>query len=407
MFRTLSLTILLTIGCSLNVTARDGCDNGMAAVYPVPMFLDDALTTVSTSLLIKFTEVRHNSNISLLDSGSLQGNDRAFVEYIRALREKEYAKAYTYIIDGTFDSLESYVQLANHYVNGYDNLKSVEWIAKVCLQNSDFYIWRANVPDEPSSDRMIFGINFPLEEANNKFAINNSNYLLSLIKLVYVNNRLDPSPKITNPKRRYEYELGSTRVPEGKIQGEGVSLLFDGTIAGANLINRQEVNMLNNPSVTFYSEVYNDFRMGNYNAFIGKHTELSGKRWSSQIDEFREQYNGAWKPRMTDRYAVFLMDAYPLKILFYIDGSYGIEYGELMSSKVEPNSLKMLDFSKYRIQHAYIAANKQGDGFKITHARFTSYLDRVFDNNDLFAIKVLKPITIIPLHEVQITSCPC
>ncbi len=50
----------------------------------------------------------------------------------------------------------------------------------------------------------------------------------------------------------------------------------------------------------------------------------------------------------------------------------------------------LTDPSKYLIRHEYFV--KEKDGYLITHAKFDSYLDRVFKNHGLFVENVLIPI---------------
>ena len=80
------------------------------------------------------------------------------------------------------------------------------------------------------------------------------------------------------------------------------------------------------------------------------------------------------------------MDADPLKILFYIDG-YTDEYEEFLRGERDSGSL---DNSKYSINHEYFVEKK--DGYLITHAKYTTFLDQILNSHTLFEDRVLIPI---------------
>ncbi len=129
----------------------------------------------------------------------------------------------------------------------------------------------------------------------------------------------------------------------GLIQGTGISLLFNGSTLGARLSTEEELNLSKNELVRFYATAFNAFRSGDFDEFIEKHTDVSKERWRNAFAPYSQDYLYHWRTTLEERYVIFLMDADPLQILFYVDG-YTDEFEEFVRGERDSSSL---DPSKY------------------------------------------------------------
>ncbi len=388
-----SLAILvLSLNFSVGYASTD-CVGGEEVAYPISISVDGHTQLVSLGLFIGFSEVRYNRNIDTFSKKELEGNVGSFVRHIKAIRNREFADEFKYTLPGAqLDTLDMFKSFHESVLNGYDQLSDVYLISKVCNGDKDIFFWKAfvkNLPKEKHErvNSYIFATEFE-KGADARFLENPGNPLITTIKFVYMKNlELKQDDKKTPILDfQYKYELGQGMDPNGLIQGTGISLMFNGSTLGARLSMEEELNLSKNEIVRFYASAFNALRSGDFDEFIEKHADASKERWRRQFAEFHPEYHNRWRNRLEERYVIFLMDADPLKILFYVDG-YTDEFEEFVRGERDSSNL---DPSKYLIRHEYFV--KEKDGYLITRANLISFLDRVFTNHGLFVEKVLIPI---------------
>ncbi len=381
---------------AMNITvgfASTGCIGGEEVAYPIPIFVDDHSQLVTSGLFIGFYEVRYDRNIDTFNKNELEGNVGSFVRHINSIRNREFADEFKYTLPGTwYDTVDKFKAYHERVLDSNDHLSDVYLIAKVCMGDTDVFFWHAFVHNAPKDkyeqvNSFVFATAFE-KGADARFSEDNANYLLSLLQLVYINNqklKLDGKEKPIQDFQ-YRYELGQDLSANESIQGTGISLIFNGSTLGARLSSEEELNLSKNELVRFYATAFNALRSGDFDKYTEKHTEASKQRWHGQFSSLTPEYHNRWRNSLEERYVIFLMDADPLKILFYVDG-YTDEFEEFLRGERDSSSLES---SKYSINHEYFVEKK--DGYLITHAKFTSFLDQVFKNNNLFVERVLIPI---------------
>ncbi len=385
--------LVLALNFSIGHASTD-CVGGEEVAYPVPIFVDDHSQLVSSGLFIGFSEIRYDRNIDTFSKEELEGNVGSFVRHINSIRYREFADEFKYTLpESPFDTLDKFKAYREMALKYYDQLSDVYLIAKVCNGDKDIFFWNAfvkNLPEEKHErvNSHVFATEFE-KGADARFLENPGNPLISVINWVYKNNKKLKLDGIKTPIQdfQYKYELGQGMdLNGGLIQGTGISLLFNGSTLGARLSTEEELNLSKNELVRFYATAFNAFRSGDFDEFIEKHTDASKERWRNAFAPYSEDYLYHWRTTLEERYVIFLMDADPLQILFYVDG-YTDEFEEFVRGERDSSSL---DPSKYLIHHEYFV--KEKDGYLITHAKFDSYLDRVFKNHGLFVENVLLPI---------------
>ena len=382
--------LVLALNISIGYASTD-CVGGEEVTYPVPIFVDDHSELVSLGLFIGFSEVRYDRNINTFSKEELEGNVGSFVRHINSIRRRDFADEFKFTLPSvqldTFDKFKTYHERTLNY---YDQLSDVYLIAKVCNGDKDIFFWNAFVKDSPkdaSKYTLVFATEFE-KGADARFLENSGNYLISTIKWVYMKNQKLKHDGNKTPIQdlQYKYELGQEMDPNGLIQGTGISLMFNDSTLGARLSTEEELNLSKNELVRFYASAFNALRSGDFDKYIEKHTEGSKQRWRRQFAEFPPEYRTWWRNRLEERYVIFLMDADPLKILFYVDG-YTDEFEEFVRGERDSSSLEP---AKYLIRHEYF--DKRKDGYLITHAKYTTFLDRVLNSHGLFVESVLIPI---------------
>ena len=343
------------------------------------------------------SEVRYDRNIDTFSKNELKGNVKSFVHHANSIRNRDFADDYKYNLPSTrHESVDEFKAHFQPTLDIYEQLSDVDLISKVCMGDTDIFFWRAylHVPredkdkdKEPLVNTHGFASIFEKGE-DARFSEDRANYLHSLIKWVYL---MKPRPKQDSKKLpiqdfQYKYKLGQELSDSGLIQGKGISLMFNGSTLGARLSKEEELNLSKNELVRFYATAFNTLRSGDFDEYIGNHTDASKQRLLEHLDYLSPEDQSIWRNNPAERYILFLMDADPLKILFYVDG-YTDEFEEFVRGERDMSSL---DPTKYTIGHEYFVKN--GDGYSITNAQFNSYLDRVFNSHGLFVEKTLLPI---------------
>ena len=164
-----------------DVHARQ-CEDAEDAVYPVVIWLDHYAQRTQSNLFVKVREVAFDvpfeDFLRLADSPA----ERAFAAYVSALQRRDYAAAFGLLVPGVYENVEAFRPFADLYLS-FDGLQDVRVIARVCLDHSDFFLWRASV-DDPELSAIIFGADFQLG-AQPKLLINHSNFVLPLVRDAY------------------------------------------------------------------------------------------------------------------------------------------------------------------------------------------------------------------------------
>tara|TARA_Y100001934_G_C12334065_1_gene766621 strand:- start:2 stop:514 length:513 start_codon:yes stop_codon:yes gene_type:complete len=169
-------------------------------------------------------------------------------------------------------------------------------------------------------------------------------------------------------------------------------LLFDGEVLNVELTDVRQVSILNDTMVYFFASA--DARAGDVDSFLAKHGPLGQERWRSSVDHFGPADFAAWSDGMAERTLVFRMDFAPLDVLFYVDGTYGLDYGKRMR---EGRAMSEAEFRKLYFGHSYIrVSGERTASMEIMNARFINYLYSLFSNNSVFASPVLKAVTLHP-----------
>ena len=385
---------ILVIALNFSVGhASTDCVGGEEVAYPIPIYVDDHSQLVSLGLFIGFSEVRYNRNIDTFSKKELEGNVGSFVRHIKAIRNRDYADEFKYTLPGALlNTLDVFKSYHERILKSYDQFSDVYLISKVCNGDKDIFFWKAFVKNLPKDkhervNSYVFATEFE-KGADARFMENPGNYLINTIMLVYVKNLELKQDDKKSPIQdfQYKFELGQDMDPNGFIQGTGISLMFNGSALGVRLSTEEELNLSKNEIVRFYASAFNALRSGDFDEFIEKHADASKERWRRQFAEFTPEYRNWWRNSLGERYVIFLMDADPLKILFYVDG-YTDEYEEFVHGERDSSSL---DPSKYSIRHEYFVENK--DGYLITHAQYTTFLDQILNSHTLFEDTVLIPI---------------
>jgi hypothetical protein len=377
-FRRGFFVLILLSGANTIASADEQCKGFDYVSYTVPVSVE--LSQMRSTIRLK---MRAKSYAETIDRKKPQdsGEDK-FTQFIDALRGK---KLDTIIrlssAKSDIKTIDKARKLVDTYWNAFPNMDSLKTVAQVCLGNERLFIWKLETPKGTyvNSFRFVF-------EPEPKFAgVSSGGAIQSIISRIYQFAQTDP--------KAYQVAVGETARFEFRVHPYDIWFQFNGELLGFDVFDDKVMPKVKDDSVKLYHEAFAHLRRKDIPTYVMEHTPGSKRKldaWFGKMDAERlSEYIGT----LSKRVVLFKLDAGPVDILFFADGSYGDEIKDLLNNrdaviklaKESPEKLR-----KFSIQHAYIL--KEGSSRKITNVSYQSFLDDLMNDRELFEYQVLYPV---------------
>jgi len=167
---------------------------------------------------------------------------------------------------------------------------------------------------------------------------------------------------VERPQVKYEYTIPSAG------GGNPVCLGFNGKTYDFDVFGQEPDS--SEELLSLYQRAYDALRKGEAKAFAECHTESSAKKFLGWIGQMGAEKFLEYRKEMEDsgRHVVFILDAWPMYIVFY----QGSEAGDL--------------------KYEYLVRDTRTGQLKLTNFTFEGYLDDLLKDPELFIEPFLKPL---------------